>query len=228
MSASAARIREDFDRIARLTADETNRLSPYDGFLLRQIPIGLHRVLEIGCGTGGFSRALAARGHDVTGIDLSPEMIRRARERVMPEAPARFLCCDFMTEATAGGPYDCVVSIATLHHLDLDGAVRRMAALVRPRGLLLIHDLRSDRGVAEWIRLVPAMLARGWTRVRARRLWDRAEVRAAWAEHGREERYPSMAEVEAWAAALLPGARTTRHLQWRYTVAWWRRDRASR
>ncbi|MGH8575069.1 MAG: class I SAM-dependent methyltransferase, partial [Gammaproteobacteria bacterium] len=38
------------------------------------------RVLDAGCGSGQFGIALAERGACVTGIDLSPEMIRRARE----------------------------------------------------------------------------------------------------------------------------------------------------
>ncbi|MDQ2653668.1 MAG: class I SAM-dependent methyltransferase [Chloroflexota bacterium] len=42
------------------------------------------RLLDAGCGSGQFALALAARGARVTGIDLSPEMIRLARENAEP------------------------------------------------------------------------------------------------------------------------------------------------
>ena len=219
MSVSTDKIREDFDRLARLTADDVHP-SPYDAFLLEQIPRSLRRVLEVGCGTGGFSRALANRGHQVTGIDLSPEMIRVARQRAGPNQDVTLVCCDFLAHGSGDEPYDCVVSIATLHHLELEVAVRRMARLVRPGGLMVIHDIRSDAGPKDWLWTGLAVAAREWLRVRAGQLWDRAKVREAWAEHGRGERYPTMREVETWSQALLPGAKCIRHLQWRYTVVW--------
>jgi SAM-dependent methyltransferase len=216
------KIREEFDRIARVTVDQPIHPSPYDAFLLQQIPISLRRVLEVGCGTGGFSRALANRGHKVTGLDLSPEMIRVARQRLETAHQVQFVCGDFLNDSVGGDDlFDCVVSIATLHHLDLKGAVRRMVGLVREGGLLLIHDLRSDAGPGDWLRSVLAVGVRAWTRLCTRRqFWDQPEVRAAWAEHGRGERYLTMREAEAWTNALLPGALTVRHLQWRYTVVW--------
>jgi 2-polyprenyl-3-methyl-5-hydroxy-6-metoxy-1,4-benzoquinol methylase len=220
MIATVDKIRNDFDRIARLTALDAIHPAPYDAFLLEQIPRSLPRMLEVGCGTGGFSRALAERGHEVTGIDLSPEMIRVAREQAGTSQGTSFICGDFMRHSFGNEPFDCVVSIATLHHLDLKAAVRRMAGLVRPGGLLVVHDLRSDAGMWDRVRSVFAAAARAWARVRRGQLWKRSEVRAAWAAHGRGERYLTMKEVECWAQSLLPGSRCVRHLQWRYTVVW--------
>jgi len=213
------KIQADFDRIARLSAEDPEQPGPYDPFLLAQIPAAPASVLEVGCGIGAFCRALAAAGHRVMGIDLSPEMIRVARERTSAASPVTFQCGDFFS-LDFPERFDCVLSMATLHHLPLAAALTRMTGLVRPGGVLLIHDLRSDAGLGDQVRSVAALAARGWTRVRARRLYERAEVRAAWREHGREERYPTMAEVEAWRRKYLSGARSYRHLQWRYTVVW--------
>src|SRR5262249_42151401 len=208
---SVHKVREDFDRIARLTADEEPCLAPYDAFLLGRIPCSSREVLEVGCGTGAFSRALADRGHRVTAIDLSPEMIRVARDRTSPVQDVAYECQDVMRMPTEGRGYDCVVSIATLHHLPLEEAVEVMSRLVRRGGMLVVHDIRTDRSVGDWLRAPLAIAARAWWRVRVGRLRERAEVRAAWGEHGRHERYLTMAEVAAWSGAHLPGARAFRH-----------------
>src|SRR5262249_51410057 len=47
-----------------------------DAFFDEIVPPPGTRTLEIGCGEGRVSRDLAARGHHVTGIDLSPTLIR--------------------------------------------------------------------------------------------------------------------------------------------------------
>src|ERR1700730_12028734 len=46
------------------------------------------RVLDVGCGVGRWSRLLAARGAQVTGVDLSPTMIAQARQRAAAEGVA--------------------------------------------------------------------------------------------------------------------------------------------
>lgn len=100
------KLREDFDRIALLTAHDAIHPALYDEFLLQQIPSSLVRVLEVGCGAGAFSRALANRSHQVTGIDLSPEMIRVAREQGVPDRHVTFVCDDFMRESFGDEVYD--------------------------------------------------------------------------------------------------------------------------
>ena len=47
------------------------------------LPIARASVLDIGCGTGSLSVVMSRLGHDVTGIDFSPEMIARARAKVL-------------------------------------------------------------------------------------------------------------------------------------------------
>jgi hypothetical protein len=45
-------------------------------------------------------------------------------------------------------------------------------------------------------------------------------VRRAWAEHGRDEIYLTLAEVRSLCEDLLPGAIVTKHLLWRYSIIW--------
>jgi 2-polyprenyl-3-methyl-5-hydroxy-6-metoxy-1,4-benzoquinol methylase len=220
MRASIDKVRRDFDRIALATACDTGHSGPYDDFILQQIPIDCSRVLDVGCGAGAFSRTLAARGHRVTGVDLSPEMIRLATMRSDPKLDVTFRCADFMHEQHLEAGYDAVVSISMLHHVLADEAIPRMAGLVRPGGVLVVHDVTSDSGMWDWPRSAVAIVARAIGRLRMGRIRDRAAVRSAWRDHGRGERYLTIEDARNLARRLLPSARVHRHLQWRYTVVW--------
>jgi 2-polyprenyl-3-methyl-5-hydroxy-6-metoxy-1,4-benzoquinol methylase len=220
VSGASDKIRRDFDRIARLTADDADRPGLYDGFLLQQVPRECVHVLEVGCGTGAFSRALAARGHRVTAIDVSPEMVGVARRRTSPVLDVTYECADVLDPVRGHRVYDAVVSIAMLHHVCVASALARMEAMVRPGGVLLVHDIRLDRGVWAWPVSALARVVRMWGGARAGRLRERASVRAAWAAHGRGERYATIGEVRHWARTYVPGARVFWHLQWRYTMVW--------
>jgi hypothetical protein len=45
-------------------------------------------------------------------------------------------------------------------------------------------------------------------------------VRDAWAAHERHDLYPTMTEVRALCASVLPGAKIKQHLLWRYSIVW--------
>jgi 2-polyprenyl-3-methyl-5-hydroxy-6-metoxy-1,4-benzoquinol methylase len=74
-------IQKDFDRIALVSPDGSTQNNHYHNFLLRQLPDDCQNALEVGCGKGEFSRRLAERSQRVLALDLSPEMIRIAREQ---------------------------------------------------------------------------------------------------------------------------------------------------
>jgi SAM-dependent methyltransferase len=77
------------------------------------------RVLDIGCGIGRWSRLLASRGAQVTGVDLSPTMIREAQRRTEAAGLAercRFLVQD-SAQLDAGGPFDLVLGVTVLQHI---------------------------------------------------------------------------------------------------------------
>jgi SAM-dependent methyltransferase len=124
--------------------------------------------------------------------------------------------------------YDGVVSVATLHHLPLTPTLERMKSLVRPGGVLLIHDVRAPAGKRDWLRSGLAAGLNGdavwWLRNRLR---AKPALRAAWRDHGADERYLTMEQVRALCETTLPGAKSYRHPLWRYTVVWTRgRDAA--
>ena len=93
-------------------------------------------VLEIGCGTGQLTARLAARGLEVTALDIGPSMIRAARRNVT-DPRVRFVCTPF--EDFAGGDgFDLIVSATAFHWVDPDVAWTKAARLLQAAGWLAL------------------------------------------------------------------------------------------
>jgi cyclopropane fatty-acyl-phospholipid synthase-like methyltransferase len=214
-------VREDFDRIASLMAMERDARETYAGHLLRHVPSVCDHLLEIGCGFGAFARSAASRARRVTAIDLSPQMIDIARERSVNYPNLEFALCDFLQTELPASSYDCIVTLATLHHLPLHETLDKIKTLLRPGGVLVLHDLLDASGpldkACDALRLPVSMAVRLWQRGS---LFQRREVRRAWAAHGKHESYLKPREVRALRDEHLPGGRVFLHLLWRYTVVW--------
>ena len=110
------------------------------------------RVLDAGCGPGLVAEAFLAAGHRVHGVDLSPEMVRRARARC-----ARFGDRASFEEGSAlglpAGPhFDAAVSRLVVHHVEDPLAfVRAQAERVRAGGVVVVSDHGGDPDpVAAW------------------------------------------------------------------------------
>jgi SAM-dependent methyltransferase len=221
MTLPISTVRADFDRIALLAEEGWDHNSHYHGFLLKHVPRPCPAALEIGCGTGAFARLLAGRSDQVMALDLSPQMIRLARERSGDYLNLDFQVADVLSWDVPGEQFDCIVSIATLHHLPFAAGLAKMKAALKTNGVLLVLDLFQPAGVADWLTsavAAPASLA--LRLIKLRRLRERAELQAAWAEHGRNETYPTLAEVRRLCRAVLPGAEVRKHLLWRYSLIW--------
>jgi cyclopropane fatty-acyl-phospholipid synthase-like methyltransferase len=95
------------------------------------------RVLDLGCGSGVPVARLLARHHSVTGVDFSPEQVRRARANV---PSALMLEADIGTVELADGVFDAVVSFYAIFHLPREehaGLFRRIHGWLAPGGYLL-------------------------------------------------------------------------------------------
>lgn len=110
------------------------------------------RVLEVGCGPGHLS-ILLARRHDleVTGLDLDPAMIKRARANAFTETnshgrKATFLVGDAASLAFPDGSFDVVVSTLSMHHWADPGAgLSEIGRVLRAGGRALVWDFRPGR-----------------------------------------------------------------------------------
>jgi SAM-dependent methyltransferase len=105
--------------------------------LLAGVPPG--RALDVGCGTGRHTAWLAAAGHDVVGIDPSPEMLARARRR-LPDV--EFREGDVSALPAADGEAALVVCALALSHVpSLDAPLAELARVLAPSGLLVVSNI---------------------------------------------------------------------------------------
>jgi ubiquinone/menaquinone biosynthesis C-methylase UbiE len=100
------------------------------------------RVLDVGCGTGFLALRLAELGHVVTGIDLSPRMIDRARRKAEQAAQQiDFRVGDAVTIDAADETYDVVVARHVIWLLpEPERGVAEWLRVLRPRGRLALIE----------------------------------------------------------------------------------------
>jgi SAM-dependent methyltransferase len=167
--------------------DDTDRDARVDDLLAR-VPHGAD-ILELGCGAGGpTTQRLAAHGR-LTGVDISAEQLRRARERV---PAARFVHGDLAT-VDLPGAFDAVVSLYALNNLpreELGALFGRVHEWLRPGGLFLASLPASDLPAwqGEW--LGTEMFFSGWDAKTTRRLVDESGLEIV------DERIEAMREPE--------------------------------
>ena len=84
--------------------------------LLSYLPDDLRgvRILDAGCGTGALAVAAAERGASVTAIDLSPQLVDVARDRLPPNLDVNFLSGDMLDPKL--GTFDYVVAMDSIIH----------------------------------------------------------------------------------------------------------------
>ena len=111
-------------------------------------PLPLGRALDAACGTGRHARHLLELGHHVVGIDLTPEMLDRARDAVRD---AVFLEADLVDIPAENDQFDLIVcGLALAHVVDLDAAIRELARVLRPGGHLIISVLHPFQAFLGW------------------------------------------------------------------------------
>lgn len=144
----------------RADAFEEQRLREYDSgkrerWLAefdRYLPQGKQlRILDVGTGTGFFACLLAEQGHEVTGIDLTPDMIRHAEHMAsVLGQKADFRIMDAEKTDFASGSFDALVTrnlTWTLPHVEQ--AYREWHRILKPGGVLINFDADYSASLSE-------------------------------------------------------------------------------
>lgn len=133
-----------------------DRLAVEMPFIERQLQ-GAQRVLDVACGTGMHVIALAQRGFDAAGADLSHGMVERARANAQEAGvDVQFEAAGFgeLARTYGRGAFDALLCLGnSLPHVltpeDLHAALADFAACLRPGGLALIQNRNFDLVLAK-------------------------------------------------------------------------------
>jgi ubiquinone/menaquinone biosynthesis C-methylase UbiE len=138
-----ARLAPRYDELRRPPRD-----SPLGEAIARLGQLGGKRVLEIGCGTGNELARLADRhGCTVAGVDPSPAMLERAREK-LPEALLRLGTAEELPFAEA--EFDGAVMVSVVHHVDRPRALPEARRVVTDGARFVSADMHPDAFCDWW------------------------------------------------------------------------------
>lgn len=132
---SAGRYEAVAQRIAPISAqliETVDRLRPLDGAV----------VADLACGTGNAALAAAAAGAQVTGVDLTPELLAIAADKAGGDA-VRWVAADASATGLPDAGFDAVVSNMGIIFVEPVSQVAEIARLLRPGGFL---------GFSSWVR----------------------------------------------------------------------------
>lgn len=137
--------------------------------------VGGGRILDLGCEIGVLAKAVSPRAVSVLAVDGRPEAIAIARQ-FFAAPNIEYRACDFSDLDTGGLPFDCVLLLETIEHVeDPVAMLARIRRVLRPGGTLVLstpnavsyHEVlrqlarlwpsfRSDRGIRRLVARVAA------------------------------------------------------------------------
>ena len=131
MSISMDRVAEVFDRTRGFPQDVRNKILK----TLKEELEGYQRLLDVGVGTGRFSKSLQDAGFEVVGVDISRKMLERAYERGAED----LIVGDVGSLPFQDSTFDASISVGTLHLITEWRSALREIARVTMESLFTIH-----------------------------------------------------------------------------------------
>ena len=96
-------------------------------------------VLELGCGTGYFTRELAVTGAQITAIDISSELLEVAQQKCS-SGNVQFEVGNAYAMTFPDETFDSVVGSSVLHHLELEAALKEIQRVLKPGGSIYFTE----------------------------------------------------------------------------------------
>jgi demethylmenaquinone methyltransferase / 2-methoxy-6-polyprenyl-1,4-benzoquinol methylase len=190
-------------------------------FLVARLPRGGH-VLDVATGTGLVAAELLRRGFQVTGVDLSPEMLAVAHRRFGDQV--RLINASAEALPLASASFDHLTVTHVLRYVtDPQATLAELARVVRPGGVVAALEFGVPRGLARplWdlyvqtvLPLAGRLLRHGWREVGD---FLGGSIRDFWARH------PLQRQLQWWHAAGLHGVQARRRSLGIVVVIWGRK-----
>jgi len=108
------------------------------GILVSHIQKGMS-VLELGCGTGYFTKELLGLGAHITAIDVSPDLLKIAVENV-PDPSVSFMIETAFQMTFADSSFDLVLGSSASHHLDIGRALSEIYMILKDGGKMIFTE----------------------------------------------------------------------------------------
>lgn len=134
-----------------------------NGWLLQRCPN--RKVLDYCCGNGGVSLFLAKNGAEVTGIDISGESVKNAKENAIRENVEKNTCFLVMDAENLGfnkDSFDIIVCGGVLHHLDIQRAYPELARVLKPSGEIICGEPLAYNPIIQLYRKMTPHLRTEW------------------------------------------------------------------
>lgn len=195
---------------SRTPSGRWNHNLHYHQLILDAVPADARTALDVGTGDGLLAHDLHRAISEVTAIDVDEDVLSRARAE---DPDVTWVLGDALTQPFPAESFDVVASIAVLHHFsDPEAALRRLASLVAPGGLLAVVGLaRSTTPLDFGYDL--AGTAQHQYLSRRRGFWDHTAPTVWPPPH-------SYRDVRRMAWRVLPGVHWRRLPLWRYALLW--------
>jgi len=110
----------------------------YTEHLLTQIPDGVGRILDVGCGTGHLMSLLTDRGHEVEGLTPSPMLAQMAQDRMAGKVKVHQTFYD--DNLALNSRFDLIIFSESYQYIPLEATFTKSLELLNPGGHILICD----------------------------------------------------------------------------------------
>ncbi len=96
-------------------------------------------VLEIGCGTGMFTKKIIKNRANITAVDISHDLLRKAKQEIdLPEI--EFVLSDIEQLPFNNKTFDAVIGICVLHHLNMDAILPEVKRVLKKDGMIVFCE----------------------------------------------------------------------------------------
>lgn len=186
----------------------------FHDYLLCQLPPKIDCALDVGCGWEIFTCKLAQKAKIVDAIDVDEAILKQALAH-HNATNINYQNATFINSNLSKNSYDVIISIASLHHMDLATALSKIKLLLCPSGKLIILGLYRETSFWDYfysVISVPLNLIY----LKLHRTSNLTSTVVA-------TTYPaqlSFNQIKLVATRLIPGCKIQRHLFWRYSLIW--------